>query len=121
MIRKTIVVVEDDPLLRMNAALMLQEAGLDVVEFPDADHALAFMRRQADRVVGVFTDVQVPGQADGLELAEFVSGHWSHITVLVTSGRLQPLRNLPARVSFVRKPWLPLQVLNVMQQAVASA
>ncbi len=115
---KSVLVVEDDPLLRMDAALMFEEAGLSVVELESADEALAYVFEQANDVGAIFTDVQFTGEADGFDLAAAVSTHWPHITVLVTSGRVRPPRDLPKSVRFVPKPWRPLDVLTAMQNAV---
>ena len=115
---KSVLVVEDDPLLRMDAALMFEEAGLSVVELESADEALVYVFEQANDVGAIFTDVQFAGEADGFDLAGAVATHWPHITVLVTSGRVRPPCDLPKSVRFVPKPWRPLDVLTAMQNAV---
>ena len=115
---KSVLVVEDDPLLRMDAALMFEEAGLSVVELESADEALAYVLEQADDVGAIFTDVHFSGEANGFDLASAVATHWPHITVLVTSGRARPTGDLPNTVRFVAKPWRPLDVLTAMQNAV---
>ncbi len=115
---KSVLVVEDDPLLRMDAALMFEEAGLSVVELESADEALAYVLEQANDIGAIFTDVQFSGEADGFDLASAVATHWPHITVLVTSGRVRPNGDLPKSVRFVAKPWRPLDVLTAIQNAV---
>jgi CheY-like chemotaxis protein len=116
--RTTILVVEDDPVLRLDAAMIFHEAGLDVVEMNSADDALAYTWEQSSHVAAIFTDMQMPGHSDGLHLAETVSRHWPHIFVLVTSGLVQPV-DLPKNVTFIPKPWLPLEVLTAVQNAVS--
>ncbi|RYB03067.1 response regulator [Lichenibacterium ramalinae] len=115
---KAVLVVEDDPLLRVDAATMFEAAGLWVIEMETADEALAYVRDQAADVGAIFTDVQFPGEADGFDLAGTVAARWPHITVLVTSGRARPPADLPKSVRFVPKPWRPLDVLAAMQNAV---
>lgn len=115
---KSVLVVEDDPLLRTDAVMMFEEAGLSVVEMETADEALAYVVERAGDIAAVFTDVQFPGEADGFDLADAVATHWPHIAVLVTSGRARPPADLPASVRFVPKPWRPLDVLTAMQNAV---
>ncbi len=115
----TILVVEDDPMLRMDAALLFEEAGFTTVEFESADEALAYVWEQAEQVAAIFTDVQMLGDADGAELASVVAASWPHIAVLVTSGYFQdPPEHLPSSARFLPKPWLPGQVLAHVQQAV---
>ena len=115
---KSVLVVEDDPLLRMDAVMMFEEAGLSVVELETADEALAYVFEQPSDVGAIFTDVQFPGEADGFDLAGAVAANWPHITVLLTSGRVTPPIDLPRSVRFVAKPWRPLDVLTAMQNAV---
>ena len=115
---KAVLVVEDDPLLRFDAATMFAEAGLSVIEMETADEAMAYLRTQARDIGAVFTDVQFPGEADGFDLAGMVAANWPHVTVLVTSGRARPPADLPKSVRFLPKPWRPLDVLSAMQGAV---
>ncbi len=115
---KSVLVVEDDPLLRTDAVMMFEEAGLSVVEMESADEALAYIFEQASDIGAIFTDVQFPGEADGFDLAGTVAANWPHITVMVTSGRARPPSDLPKTVRFVPKPWQPLDVLTAMQNAV---
>lgn len=115
---RSVMVVEDDPLLRIDAVMLFEEAGLDVVEMESADEALAFLLERAQDLAAIFTDVKFPGEADGFDLAGTAAAHWPHIAVLVTSGRASRPADLPASVRFVRKPWRPLDVLTAMQDAV---
>ena len=113
-----ILVVEDDPLLRMNAVILFEEAGFTVNEFATADAAVAFIRQHASEIGAVFTDITMPGRLDGLQLASMVTSTWPGITVLVTSGSYaeRPPR-LPPGVEYIAKPWLPLDLLVTMQRA----
>lgn len=115
---RSVMVVEDDPILRIDAVMLFEEAGLDVVEMESADDALAYLFERAHDLAAIFTDVQFPGDADGFDLAGAVATHWPHIAVLVTSGRALPPGDLPPSVRFVEKPWRPLDVLTAMQNAV---
>jgi DNA-binding NtrC family response regulator len=116
--QSTILVVEDDPMLRMDAALMFEEAGFDVSEFDSADDALAFVWDCADEIAAIFTDIDMLGSTSGIDLAAIVTSSWPHIAVLVTSGHYQDApESLPSRARFLPKPWLPTQVLALVQQA----
>ena len=113
-----VLVVEDDPMLRMDATLLFEEAGFDVAEFETADDALAYVFEQAGDIGAIFTDVQFPGDVDGFDLAGAVAKNWPHITVLVTSGRARPPNDMPKTVRFLPKPWRPLDRLTAMQNAI---
>jgi CheY-like chemotaxis protein len=66
--KPVILVVEDDALLRMCAADMLEENGFGVVEAENADAALKLLETRDD-VRLLFTDIQMPGSCDGMDLA----------------------------------------------------
>ncbi len=122
MSRRTVVVVEDEPLVRLTATTIFEEAGITVVEFANGDEAIDYVRDHKQDVAAIFTDVYLPGEIDGLELAGIVSEVCPEIAVLVTSGnsRMRP-ENLGPRVSYVTKPWHPNDVLNTMREAVLAA
>ena len=112
----TILVVEDDPILRIDAALMFEEAGFEVSEFESADDALAFVWDRAEEVTAIFTDVQMLGDTSGIDLAAIVTTSWPHIEVLVTSGFVEEVPDhLPSRVRFFPKPWAPVDILSAIQ------
>ena len=117
--RRTVVVVEDEPLVRLNATSLFEDAGIEVVEFSNADQAMDYVRDHKAEVAAIFTDVYLPGETDGLELASIVSEVCPEIAVLVTSGQIV---NLPASlkpgVRYVAKPWRPTDVLAVMRGAL---
>jgi CheY-like chemotaxis protein len=69
--RPVVLVVEDDFLIRMHAAEMIEEAGFEVVEASNADEAVAILEGRPNIAV-VFTDIQMPGSMDGLKLARAV-------------------------------------------------
>jgi CheY-like chemotaxis protein len=89
--QKAILVVEDEELLRLYAADLLEEAGFEALEAADADAALALIRSRPDIRV-LFTDIELPGKLDGMELARKIHEEWPHVLVLVTSGKQRPSR-----------------------------
>ncbi len=119
--QSTILVVEDDPVLRASLSFVLEEGGLPSVGLANADEALAFLLEEADNVAAVLTDVMMPGTTDGLQLAGMIARQWPHIIVLVTSGRVRPVEDLPLNVQFIPKPWRPSQVIAAIQKAALAA
>ena len=120
--RRIVVVVEDEPLIRLNATTLFEDAGIEVVEFSNGDDAIDYVRGHRDHVAAIFTDVYLPGDTDGLELAGIVSEVCPDIAVLVTSGQIARLPNeMPPRVRYVAKPWMPNDVLAAMQSALTAA
>ncbi len=86
-----VLIVEDEPLIRMYAADLLEEDGFDVVEATTARAALAILEQRNGDVSALFTDVDMPGDMNGLELAGIVYSRWPHIAILVTSGVMRML------------------------------
>ncbi|MGA8603040.1 MAG: response regulator [Beijerinckiaceae bacterium] len=107
-----VLIVEDEPLLRSMAVEFLSEAGLVTFEADNAIQALELLNHCAAEIAVLFTDVRMPGSMDGLELARVAHMSWPWIRVIVTSGAFgKPSDTLPEDADFLRKPWLPLDLL----------
>ncbi|MGI3901563.1 MAG: response regulator [Janthinobacterium lividum] len=115
---RTIVVVEDDPIQRLDAAGMMEAAGLSVVAFADGDQALDYIRQHREDVASVFTDIGLATDTGGLEIARLVTDAFPGMVVIVTSGQFaERPDDLDENVRFLAKPWLPLDVINAMIDA----
>ena len=102
----TALVVDDDALMRMDIADMLEQAGFLTLEAQDGDAALAVLERHEAEVALLFSDVEMPGSCDGFALARAVSVRWPAISVVIASGRLVPQAGeLPDGVRFIPKPF----------------
>ena len=118
--RPVVLIVEDEFLLRMNAAEMIGEAGFDIVEAGNADEAIAILEARADIQV-VFTDIQMPGSMDGLRLARFVRGRWPPIKIVATSGFVNVGKDdLPEGSRFLTKPYRPAQMVATIRELTDS-
>ncbi len=107
-VRRTVVIVEDEFLVRDLAVCELEDNGFTVVEFDSADAALPYLREHGGEAALILTDVQMPGSLNGLELVDILSRLWPDVPVLITSGGpLVDPRRLPSCAAFLRKPWLP--------------
>jgi CheY-like chemotaxis protein len=114
--RPVVLVVEDDYLLRLDAADMIRAADFEVIEAANADEAIAILESRNDIAV-VFTDVQMPGSMDGLRLARAVRGRWPPIKIITTSGqRIIEELDLPEGGRFLPKPYNPTQVSGVLRE-----
>jgi CheY-like chemotaxis protein len=83
--RPIVLIVEDELLVRLHAAQIIEEAEFDVIEASNADEAIAILEARSDITV-LFTDIQMPGSMDGLKLAAAVKGRWPPIKIVATSG-----------------------------------
>jgi two-component system, response regulator PdtaR len=100
-----ILIVEDDPFLRMLAVEFVNDAGFETLEACDADQAIAILE-SCSKIAVLFTDINMPGSMDGLQLAHVVSDRWPVIEILVASGRLRLRQaDLPPNGRFLRKPY----------------
>ena len=86
-----ILIVEDEFLLRMDSAEVIENAGFEVIQAANADEAIAILTARPDIHV-VFTDIQMPGSMDGLKLARFVRNRWPPIKIVATSGLVRGRR-----------------------------
>ena len=100
-----VLLVEDEPLVRLYAAQIIEEGGFSVVEAVNADEAIGILESRRDIWV-VFTDVHMPGSMDGLKLAHVVRHRWPPIRIIVTSGRgAIHSHELPEGGRFFPKPY----------------
>jgi two-component system, response regulator PdtaR len=116
--RYAILVVEDDPLLRMHAIDIVEDAGFEAIEAKDADEAIAILETRSDITV-LFTDIQMPGSMDGLKLAHAVRNRWPPIKIVVVSGQMELKQNdLPANSRFFGKPFHAATMIKELQALV---
>ena len=113
-----VLVVEDDMILRMRAIDMVDDAGYVSVEAVDADEALAILQSRSD-IALLFTDIQMPGSMDGLQLAHAVHERWPLIKIIVVSGQLElSSSQLPRDSRFFGKPLVSGQMIAEMQNMI---
>jgi two-component system, response regulator PdtaR len=110
--KPVILVVEDNELLRLHAAGLLEDHGFGVVEAENADAALKLLETRDD-VRLLFTDIQMPGSCDGMDLARKVHARWPRILLVITSGHIKPAQTeIPDHGRFVGKPYRANELLG---------
>lgn len=85
----TVLVVEDEPLIRICAVDLVADLGFETIEAASADEAIAILEQRSDIRI-VFTDIHMAGSMDGLELAAYVRSRWPPISFIVVSGEQRP-------------------------------
>jgi CheY-like chemotaxis protein len=114
-----VLVVEDDPLLRMSAVDMIESAGFDAIEAADATEAVQILERRADVRI-VFTDVEMPRGINGLRLAAAIRDRWPPIQIIVTSGLVKlSAAQLPPNSLFFAKPYKEAELMAAMHRMAA--
>jgi two-component system, response regulator PdtaR len=117
--RTVVLVTEDQALIRMFTADFLVDAGYAVIEAGDAAEALKALEDTADVRV-LLTDVEMPGEMDGLELAREVQRRWPTMIIIVTSGRVRPApADLGVDVEFLTKPIREETVVSMIRERLA--
>ena len=113
---RAILIVEDEPLVRLCAVDAVAAAGFEVIEAASADEAIQILERRSD-ILAVFTDIQMPGSMDGLKLAHAVRNRWPPIKLIVTSGReLVTEHDLPEGGRFFAKPYDPTEICRALRE-----
>ena len=114
--RKVVLVVEDEPLLLMQAVGFVEDAGFEALGTSDADKAMAILGERGD--IGlVFTDIDMPGSMNGLVLAASIRDRWPPIEIIVTSDKLYPDHDtMPERSCFLTKPYDPRKLARALQE-----
>ncbi|WP_298268496.1 response regulator [uncultured Bradyrhizobium sp.] len=116
--RPLVLVVEDEPLLRMAALDMVEEAGFEPVEAADATEAVRILEARFDIRI-VFSDIDMPRGIDGMKLAALIRNRWPPIDIILTSGHVDASEvDLPVRSMFFSKPYNEKVVVAAMKKFV---
>jgi len=108
-----VLLVDDDPIVLMDMAQSLTEAGFVVFEARNADEALRVLSTEPD-VLMTITDVDMrDGSLDGFQLAQVIAMRWPEIGLLIISGQSRPrVSDLPEGARFLTKPCEPRSLVG---------
>jgi two-component sensor histidine kinase/ActR/RegA family two-component response regulator len=116
----SVLVVEDEMILRMRAVDIVEDAGFNPVEAVNADEAISILESRSD-ISLLFTDIQMPGSIDGLKLAHAVHDRWPSIKIILVSGQVKPSdAERPAQSRFFGKPLGVEQMIAELQDMVGA-
>lgn len=82
--RKVVLVVDDEPVVRMLAVDLFEELGCEVLEAENGAEALVRLEERPD-ISLMFTDCRMPGLS-GPELAEIAAKRWPHVRIVLVTG-----------------------------------
>ena len=115
----TVLVVEDEFLVRMAIVDHLLDEGFTVLEASNADEAVDVLAHNLSVRI-MFTDIDMPGGMDGLKLAAAVRKRWPPIKIVVTSGhRVVDTNELPTEAAFFSKPYDVQAVVSTFRTMTA--
>jgi CheY-like chemotaxis protein len=110
----TVLVVEDEPLIRTHLADMLEDKGCTTYQAANAAEAIAILEDNSEITV-IFTHVQMPGTMDGIALAGYVRKRWPPTIIVVSSGKPPPAPGVLADdIPFVPKPYEDARLSDVI-------
>jgi CheY-like chemotaxis protein len=107
---KTILLVEDEVLVRMTIADQLRDAGYVVIEASNADEAMQVLRHKSADVRLIFSDVRMPGTMDGVGFAREVRSQYPLIKIVLTSAHTPKLE--AEYDGFFPKPYVPTTIIR---------
>ena len=119
MATERILLVEDEGLIRLIAADLLQDEGFEVVEACDGDEAARLLDGPAG-FDALFTDVQMPGSHDGVDVVMHARRRYPAIPVLVVSGYaprlISRLSVLDPVAVFIGKPYDLAEIVKTLSR-----
>ena len=113
--RNVVLIVEDEPLVRMSISGALLQARLEVVATSNGAEALELIALRPD-VFAVVSDIAMPGSIDGFELARQVQHRWPDIGIVLVSGQMVPKAHFPGGVLFLSKPFKASTLLRLLRE-----
>ena len=116
----TVLVVEDEGLVRMNATMMLESAGYRVFEADSGISGLEQLRLHPEIKI-LFTDINMPGEFDGLELARQAHELRPDVHLILTSGLMRPQQHELSGGDFIAKPYDDVKVTDLIRIGAARA
>ncbi|ABE37566.1 response regulator receiver [Rhodopseudomonas palustris BisB5] len=116
-----ILVVENETFIRLDVVEVLRVAGFNVAEAVNADEGIKMLEADPD-IRLMFTDIEMPGAMNGLELAATVRERWPPIKIIAASGRFKlQASDLPAGALFFLKPYETSQIIDAVRGLTAVA
>jgi two-component system, response regulator PdtaR len=115
--KPVVLVVEDEPIIRMETIQMIKDAGFAVLEASNTDDAMTILGSRRD-IRAVFTEIRVPGHLNGMDLARAIAERWPLVRLIVTSG-VPTAGNFPADWRYILKPYDGAQIAGALRALVA--
>jgi DNA-binding NtrC family response regulator len=113
-----VLIVENDVLLRLVTASNLRDAGFEVIEAVNPAEALRILARVPVDVL--FSDIDVPGNMDGLALAQWVRQSQADTRIILTSGAAKAPGDVEEYASFLPKPYAEKDVERLLRSVLPS-
>ncbi|AWI90929.1 response regulator [Methylobacterium sp. DM1] len=120
--RPTVLVVEDDAVIRHAALELIAEAGFAVREARNGNEAIRMLdavQEAGETVCVVVTDIDMPLGIDGIKLAACIDRRWPDIGIVITSGKVRPAPgDVPTDGLFIRKPYTEEGLISAIRSVM---
>lgn len=116
--RWPVLVVEDEPILRMDAIGMVEKAGFEAVEAMSSADAIRLLEERLD-IRLVYMDLDMPRSRKGIEIAAAIRKRWPPIEIILTAAYFtRDSVHLPERTGFYPKPINRDEIVDAMRRLV---
>jgi DNA-binding NtrC family response regulator len=113
-----VLIADDEPAIRKYLKHILRDEQIQILEAGDAAQTLQTVQQLSGQVGLVITDIQMPGDMDGVDLAYSIRNSFPEIPIILISGHAD---KAPACFPFIRKPFTSQVVLEAVHKAIAAA
>ena len=114
-----VLIVENDVLLRLVTASSLRDAGFEVIEAANCAEALRILDRIPVDVL--FSDIDMPGNIDGLALAQWLRQSQADTRIILTAGAAKAPGDVEEYASFLPKPYAEKDVERLLRSVLLSS
>jgi CheY-like chemotaxis protein len=119
MCKPVVLVVEDEPLLRMNTVDMVEEAGFPTLEAANAKQAIQLLENRSDIKI-ILSDIDMPPGMNGMALVAMVRRRWPPVAIILVSGHVASAEVvIPDGGKFFSKPVRPAELVATLEQMAA--
>lgn len=116
--RWPVLVVEDEPILRLDAISMVEDAGFEAVEALSSADAIRLLEERLD-IRLVYMDLDMPRGRKGIEIAAAIRDRWPPIEIILTAAYFtRDSVGLPDRAEFYAKPVDHREIVDAMHRMI---
>ena len=115
--KPVVLVVEPEPIIRMETVQMVTDAGYAVLDAPNTNDAIAILEGRQD-IHAVFTEIRVPEHANGMELGRTIARRWPLVRLIMTSGAAK-IADFPTDWRYIPKPYDGAQLTGALRALLA--
>jgi len=117
--RCPVLIIEDEPVLRIDAVDMVERAGFEAVEALCVEDATRILSERLDIRI-VYMDLDMPRGVKGIEVAAAIRDRWPPIEIILTAAFFERHElTLPERAEFYPKPIRYDEIVAAMQRMSA--